>query len=435
MTSLAMTMLEPHALPALETAPHVIVRGEGIRVWDSEGRSYLDGTSGMLCTNLGYTQPRLVAAATKQMSKLPFYALFGHRTNDVALALADDLASISPIPMGRTLFANSGAEAVDSAIKLAWYYHNCMGRSGRSRILSHRRGYHGTTVAGASGTGLDFIHSGFGLPLSNFVKLPSPRSAGGSGPNTRELHRWPDRTPGGGHRDGGPRHNRGVYRRACPGRRWHRHSTGRLLPPFGGRTRPSRHPLHRRRGHHRLWPYRFDVRHQGVRPEPRHDHPCQGALVGVSADIGGHGGQASHRCRRQRLDGHRLIGHGLAYSGHPVSAAVARENIAILVDNNIPDHVRKTGPTLMAGLEPFRGKDGVVDVRGHGFMAAVTFAPLDSSPGGDGAMGAAVMDKAARQGVLVRAIGDTVAFAPPLISTAAEITEITDRFGPPTTPS
>ena len=69
------TLLEPHALPALKTAPHVIVRGEGIRVWDSAGQSYLDGTSGMLCTNLGYTQPRLVEAAAKQMSRLPFYAL------------------------------------------------------------------------------------------------------------------------------------------------------------------------------------------------------------------------------------------------------------------------------------------------------------------------------------------------------------------------
>ena len=168
------TLLEPHALPALKTAPHVIVRGEGIRVWDSAGQSYLDGTSGMLCTNLGYTQPRLVEAAAKQMSRLPFYALYGHRTNDVALALADDLAKIAPIPMGRTFFANSGAEAVDSAIKLAWYYHRCMGRRGRVKILSHQRGYHGTTVTGASATGLDLMHNGFGLPLPNFIKLPCP---------------------------------------------------------------------------------------------------------------------------------------------------------------------------------------------------------------------------------------------------------------------
>ena len=103
------TLLEPHASPTLQTAPHVIVRGDGIRVWDSAGNSYVDATSGMLCTNLGYSQPRLVHAAAQQMERLPFCALYGHRTNDVALALADDLASIAPIPMGRTFFANSGA--------------------------------------------------------------------------------------------------------------------------------------------------------------------------------------------------------------------------------------------------------------------------------------------------------------------------------------
>ena len=120
MTSNSATLFEPHALPALDSAPHVIVRGEGIRVWDSSGQCYLDASSGIACTNLGYTQPRLVDAAAKQMAKLPFYPLFAHRTNDVAQALADDLAEVAPIPMGRTFFANSGAEAVDSAFKLAF---------------------------------------------------------------------------------------------------------------------------------------------------------------------------------------------------------------------------------------------------------------------------------------------------------------------------
>ena len=124
-------------------------------------------------------QPRLYPTAAGRSRRqadveTALYALYGHRTNDVALALADDLAKIAPIPMGRTFFANSGAEAVDSAIKLAWYYHRCMGRRGRVKILSHQRGYHGTTVTGASATGLDLMHNGFGLPLPNFIKLPCP---------------------------------------------------------------------------------------------------------------------------------------------------------------------------------------------------------------------------------------------------------------------
>jgi 4-aminobutyrate---pyruvate transaminase len=428
MTSPAMTMLEPHALPALETAPHVIVRGEGISVWDSEGRSYLDATSCMLCTNLGYTQPRLVEAATNQMSKLPFYALYGHRTNDVALALADDLAAISPIPMGRTIFANSGAEAVDSAIKLAWYYHSCMGRSGRSKILSHRRGYHGTSVAGASATGLDFIHSGFGLPLPNFVKLPCP-----------DPLEAPDQTPE-SFCDSliarleevieteGPDTIAAFIGEPVLG------AGGIVIPPAGyyHRLRDvlARHDIlfiadEVITGFGRTGSM-FATKEFDLNPDMiTLAKGLSSAYQPISAVMVG------KRVTDAIVKGSTDIGsfaHGFTYSGHPVAAAVARENIAILLENNIPDHVRKTAPTLMAGLEPLRGKDGVVDVRGHGFMAAVVFAPLDSSPANDGAMGAALMDEAARQGVLVRAIGDIVAFAPPLISTATEITEITDRF-------
>jgi 4-aminobutyrate--pyruvate transaminase len=115
----SISMLEPHSPPFLDTEPHVIVSGEGVTVWDSGGNEYLDAMSGVVCVNLGYTQPRLVEAAARQMEKLPFYVSMSHRTNDVALALADDLAKLSPIPMGRTFFACSGAEAVDSAIKLS----------------------------------------------------------------------------------------------------------------------------------------------------------------------------------------------------------------------------------------------------------------------------------------------------------------------------
>jgi 4-aminobutyrate--pyruvate transaminase len=135
----SISMLEPHSPPFLDTEPHVIVSGEGVTVWDSGGNEYLDAMSGVVCVNLGYTQPRLVEAAARQMEKLPFYVSMSHRTNDVALALADDLAKLSPIPMGRTFFACSGAEAVDSAIKLSWYYHRCRGREGRVKIISHIR--------------------------------------------------------------------------------------------------------------------------------------------------------------------------------------------------------------------------------------------------------------------------------------------------------
>ena len=427
-TSYSPTLLEPHALPALETAPHVIVRGEGIRVWDSAGQSYLDATSGMLCTNLGYTQPRLVEAAAKQMSKLPFYALFGHRTNDVALALADDLASIAPIPMGRTFFANSGAEAVDSAIKLAWYYHHSMGRPGRVKILSHQRGYHGTTVTGASATGLDFIHNGFGLPLPNFIKLPCPDPLGA-----------PDQIP----------HSFTDQLITCleqviraEGPDTIAAFIGEPILGAGGIIIPPADYYHRvqevLRRHDILFiadevitgfgrtGSMFATQEFGLNPDIiTLAKGLSSAYLPISAVMVG------KRVTDAIVEGSTTVGtfgHGFTYSGHPVAAAVARETIAILLENNIPDHVRTTSQTLIAGLDPLRGKDRVIDVRGHGFMAAVTFSPLDPSQGGDGAMGTALMEAAARQGVMVRAVGDTICVSPPLISSAAEITEMTDRF-------
>jgi 4-aminobutyrate---pyruvate transaminase len=428
MTRYAATMLEPHTMPDLGTAPHVIVRGEGIRVWDSEGHSYVDAASGILCTNLGYSQPRLIAAAAQQMARLPFYQTYGHRTNDIALALADDLASISPIPMGRTLFANSGAEAIDSAIKLSWYYHSCKGRQERVKILSHQRGYHGTTVAGASATGMDAIHRGFGLPLSNFIKLacPDPLEAPDETPESftdRLIARLEDVL-----------HAEGPDTIAA--------FIGEPILGAGGIVIPPPGYYHRVRevlAQHDILFIADEVitgfgRTGAMFATEEFDlNPdmitlakgLAAAYLPISAVMVG------KRVSDAIVKGSMNIGsfgHGFTYSGHPVAAAVARENIAILVENDVPGHVRKTAPTLMAGLRPLRGTANVVDVRGHGFLAAVTFAPTGHSDGGDGAVGTAVTNEAARRGLLLRPIGDAVCIAPPLISTAAEILDMTDCF-------
>ena len=422
------TLLEPHTLPTVETAPHVIVRGEGIRVWDSSGRSYLDATSGMLCTNLGYTQPRLVKAAAQQMAKLPFYASYAHRTNDVTMALADDLAAIAPIPMGRNFFANSGAEAIDSAIKLAWYYHNSLGRRARVKILSHECGYHGTTVAGASATGFNMIHQGFGLPLTNFVKVacPDPRDAA-----EETSQAFIDRLM-----------NRLEDVIAAEGPDTIAAFIGEPILGVGGVVIPPNGYYHRVRevlARHDILYIADEVitgfgRTGSMFACEEFDlHPdmitlakgLSSAYLPISAVMVG------QRVTEAIIKGSRTIGafgHGFTYSGHPVASAVARENLAILIDEDIPGHVRKTAPTLMTALHTLRGRDGVIDVRGHGFMAAVTFAPRTQTEDEPGDTGAALAAKAAEHGLLIRAIGDTICLAPPLVCTEAQIVEITDLF-------
>jgi 4-aminobutyrate--pyruvate transaminase len=418
------TMLEPHAPPFLQTQPHVIVRGERLTVWDSAGQAYLDATSGMFCTTLGYTQPRLVKAAADQMARLPFYASFAHRTNDVVLDLADELAAIAPISMGRTLFANSGAEAVDSAIKLAWYYHRCVGRTGRAKIISHRQGYHGTTVAAGSATGLDYIHLGFEMPLPQFVKIacPDPRSADDPAKLTDQLIAGLEAVIAAE----GPDTIAAFIGEPILG------AGGVIIPPADYYPRVqvvlARHDIlfiadEVITGFGRTGSM-FGTQEFALTPDIiTLAKGLSSAYQPISAVMVG------QRVTDAIVEGSPELGtfaHGFTYSGHPVAAAVARETLSILTDDDVPGNVRRTAPTLLNWVESFRGKELVTDVRGHGFLAAITFASPSSAD--EGAVGAALMDSAQRHGLLVRAIGDTVAFAPPLIATAAEIGEMAGRF-------
>jgi 4-aminobutyrate---pyruvate transaminase len=422
------TMLEPHTPPFLQTQPHVIVRGQRLTVWDDAGRSYLDATSGMLCTNLGYTQPRLVAAANAQMSTLPFYASYAHRTNNVALALADELAAIAPISMGRTFFANSGAEAADSAIKLAWYYHRCAGRLGRTKIISHMRGYHGTTVAAGSATGLDMIHHGFDMPLPQFIKVacPDPQTVPARPTMTvtdlliAGLEAVIDVE--------GPDTIAAFIGEPILG------VAGIIIPPddYYHRVQEvlARHDIlfiadEVITGFGRTGSM-FATTEFALTPDIiTLAKGLSSAYLPISAVMVG------RRVTDVIAGGSTRLGtfaHGFTYSGHPVAAAVARETLSILVTDDVPNNVRRTAPTLLNWVESFRGKNLVTDVRGHGFLAAISFAPPGPADGAEGAIGAALMAGAQQHGLLVRAIGDTIAFAPPLIATDAEITEIARRF-------
>jgi 4-aminobutyrate--pyruvate transaminase len=420
------TMLEPHTPPFLQTQPHVIVRGEGLTLWDSTGRSYLDAMSGILCVNLGYTQPRLVKAAADQMARLPFYPSFAHRTNDVALDLADRLAAIAPIPMGRTFFANSGAEAVDSAIKVAWYYHRCLGRAGRAKIISQQQGYHGTTVAAGSATGLDHIHTGFEMPLPQFVKIacPDPRSADGPSNVTDQLIADLESVIAAE----GPDTIAAFIGEPILG------AGGIIIPPADYYPRVqqvlARHDIlfiadEVITGFGRTGSM-FGTQEFSLTPDIiTLAKGLSSAYLPISAVMVG------QRVTDAIAEGSTQLGefgHGFTYSGHPVAAAVARETLAILTEDDIPGHVKKTAPTLLSWVESYGGKRLIADARGHGFLAAITFAPSGPAEGTEGALGAAMAAKAEQHGLLVRAIGDTIAFAPALITTTDQIGEISNRF-------
>jgi 4-aminobutyrate--pyruvate transaminase len=166
--------------------PLVITRGEGVYVYDDEGRRYLEGMAGLWCASLGFSERRLADAAYRQMCELPFYHSFAGKVPAISAELAERLIGIAPAGMGKVLFANSGSEANDLAIKLAWYVNNAVGRPQKKKIISRKRAYHGVTVAAASLTGLAFAHDDFDLPIERILHADCPHYYRGAQPREGE---------------------------------------------------------------------------------------------------------------------------------------------------------------------------------------------------------------------------------------------------------
>jgi 4-aminobutyrate--pyruvate transaminase len=157
-----------------DKGPFIITRGEGIYVFDDDGKRYIEGLAGLWCTSLGFSEPRLVQAAKRQMETLPYSHTFTHRSTLPTIELAEKLISIAPAPLTKAYFVNSGSEAVDTAIKLVWYYNNAHDRPEKKKIISRRRAYHGVTVAAGSLTALPYVWAGFDLPRPGFLQTDTP---------------------------------------------------------------------------------------------------------------------------------------------------------------------------------------------------------------------------------------------------------------------
>src|SRR5579863_5115345 len=157
-----------------ESGPVVLERGQGVYVYDTNGKAYIEGMAGLWCTSLGYGNEELVEAAAAQMRKLPFAHLFSGRSHDPAIELAEKLKEIAPVPVSKVFFCNSGSEANDTQMKLVWYMNNALGRPRKKKIVSRMRAYHGVTIAAASLTGLPANHADFDLPIAGVLHTACP---------------------------------------------------------------------------------------------------------------------------------------------------------------------------------------------------------------------------------------------------------------------
>src|SRR3954471_20782257 len=153
-----------------ETGSMVIERGSGVRVYDEQGKDYIEAMSGLWSTALGWGEPVLAEVAAAQMKKLSFAHLFSGKSHEPGIALAEKLKEIAPFPVGKVFFANSGSEANDTQIKLFWYANNARGLPQKKKIISRVKAYHGVTMVAASLTGLPANHKSWDLPFE-FVKF------------------------------------------------------------------------------------------------------------------------------------------------------------------------------------------------------------------------------------------------------------------------
>ncbi|HUJ49485.1 MAG TPA: aspartate aminotransferase family protein [Bryobacteraceae bacterium] len=430
------TALHPYTNLKLHESegPLVISEGDGVFVRDQDGKTYLEGLAGLWCVSLGFSERRLAEAAYRQMLRLPTYHIFAHKAHEVGIELAEKLLSMAPVPMSKVFFVNSGSEANDTAVKLVWYYNNALGRPRKKKIISRAKAYHGVTVASASLTGLPNNHRDFDLPIANILHVECPHYYRyGLAGESEEAYasRLADSLEQRILKEG-PDTIAAMIAEPIIG------AGGVLLPPatywekiqavlrkydvmliadevICGFFRTGNMWGSTTCGMHPDMITCAKALSSGYMPiaAVMISGPIYDALVAQSEKIG-------------------IFSHGFTYSGHPVTSAVALETLKIYEERDILSHVRAVAPRMQAGLRRFADHPLVGEVRGTGLIGAIelvadktTKASFDPAEG----VGAYLNQRAHQHGLILRALGDSIAFCPPLIISAAEIDLMLERFG------
>lgn len=416
-----------------QEGPLVIERGEGCRVFDNSGRDYIEAVAGLWCASLGFNSERLAKVAYEQMRRLGYYHLYRHRSTEPAIALAEELLKIAPVPMARVVFQCSGSEANDTAIKLAWYYWHAVGKPRRTKIIARHMAYHGNTCAAVSLSGKPDMHAGFGLPFANFKHTEFPHYYRRHEPGETEAE-FSTRMANALEKlieEEGPDTIAAFFAEPVMG------AGGGILPPQGYFAK-IQDVLRKydilfiadevicgfaRTGE--MW----GCQTFGIRPDMLTSAKAlSAAMQPISAVLIN---QRVHEAMLAQSDKFGNFAHGYTYAGHPVAAAVALEVQKIYAELDIVARAKRLGPVLQSALGELKTHPLVADVRGAGLILGMELMqdgkrriPFDSAL----RVGARVDGAAARHGLILRVIGDRLVFAPPLVIEADEICEIGRRL-------
>lgn len=413
-----------------------IDRGEGIYVYDTNGKQYLEGLAGLWCTSLGYGNEEIIQTTAEQMRKLTYSHMFGGKTHQVGIDLADKLASMIPMDNANIFFGNSGSDANDSHVKMLRYYFSAIGKPEKRKIIARERSYHGVTVAAASLTGLPVNQQHFDLPIDalGVLRTDHPhyyRGKQGSETETEFVDRIVGNLEALILREG-PETIAAFIAEPITG------ASGVIVPPagyyekvqavlnkydilmwadevitgfgrtgndFGSRTVNLQKPDMMTMAKQLSSAY-IPISAAAIRSD------MYEAMVDQSAAAG-------------------AFGHGYTYSGHPVACAVALKTLEIYERDNIFAQAAERGEYMQAKLAEFKNHPLVGEVRGRGLIGAVELVANKQS-GQEfqgGAVGATVIKHCQDNGLILRAVaGNSIAFCPPLIISNEQIDEMVDKF-------
>ncbi len=415
--------------------PLVITAGNGIFVKDDDGKEYIEGMAGLWCTSLGFSNQRLVEAARRQMTDLPYMHQFAHRSTEPVIALAEKLIEIAPAPLTKAFFVNSGSEAIDTAIKLIWYFNNARGKPEKKRIIARRRAYHGITLAAGHLTGLPYARAGFDLPMSDrFFHVTTPSFYRDGLPDETE-EQFTDRLALEIEtliRALGPDTVAAFFAEPVQG------AGGVIVPPAAY--------------FHKIQPIlkKYDVllvADEVICGFGRTGNMFGSETFGIAPDLMTIAKQLSsaylpiagllmrgefYEVLAEQTQKLGMLGMGYTYGGHPVSAAVALETLKIYEDEDMVGHVRAMAPRFQERLAALASHPLVGEARGIGLIGGIEIvadkATRQQYPAAAKAA-AAVAANCLPHGLILRPLpGDVVGICPPLIITEAEIDLLFDRL-------
>ncbi|KRC50515.1 hypothetical protein ASE16_05710 [Leifsonia sp. Root227] len=350
----------------------IITRGEGHHIFDSRGRKYIDGLSGLFVVNAGHGRKRLAAAAAKQAEELAFFPIWSY-AHPNAIELADRLAHYAPGDLNRVFFSTGGGEAVETAFKLAKYYWKLQGRPTKHKVLSRAVAYHGTPQGALAITGIPAMKEmfepltpgGFRVPNTNFYR------AGEMGAPTDDVEQfgvWAANRIEEMIQFEGPETVAAIFLEPVQ-------NSGGCFPPPPGYFQRVREICDKydvlmvsdevicafgRIGH------MFACNEYGYVPDMI---TCAKAMTSGYSPIGAT--IISDKLYEPFKHGNTSFYHGYTFGGHPVSAAVAMENLDIFEEEKLNERVRENSPLFRAELEKLLALPIVGDVRGDGYFFGI----------------------------------------------------------------